>query len=262
MLNLQPEVVDEALARSVIYRTLSVCFQMPTDTGLREIGAYEGFPVLIAALGRQDEQGGRGLLAPAAARLRTLTVPNVGALVDTFFRLFGHTARGLVCACEAEYGPDTGFHQPQQLADISGYYLAFGLRPAAASDIRLDHIACECEFMDFLNRKEAVLAAAGSAPPDDDTLQVTREAERTFLREHLGRFGRAFAAQVASEDAGGFYGAVATVLRGFIEAECARLGVVAGPLDLMVRPETPDETPMLCGTAAANDALIQIQRSR
>jgi len=49
------------------------------------------------------------------------------------------------------------------------------------------------------------------------------------------------------------------VLRGFIEAECARVGVVAGPIDLLVPPDTPDETPMLCGTA---DELIQIQRPR
>jgi len=261
MLDPQAAAVDEALARSVIYWTLSVCFQRPTDSRLREIGADEGFPVLIAALDRLDQPNGRARLAPTAARLRALCVPGVEALASDFIRLFGHTARGLVCACEAEYGPDTGFHQPQQLADISGYYLAFGLRPAAAADVRLDQIACECEFMDFLNRKQARLAA-GSTAPDDDTLQVTREAERSFLREHLGRFGRAFAARVASENADGFYGAVAAVLRGFIEAECTRLGVVAGPLELMVRPETPDETPMLCGTAAANEALIQIQRSR
>jgi TorA maturation chaperone TorD len=259
MLDVQPAAVDDALARSVIYRTLSVGFQLPTDEGLHRIGARDGFPVLVAALHRLDEGTGRPLLDAAAARLRTLTVPNVGALADTFFRLFGHTARGLVCACETEYGPDTGFHQPQSLADISGYYLAFGLRPPAAADARLDHIACECEFMDFLNRKQAVLIATGSAAPDDDTLQVTREAERTFLREHLARFGRAFAARVASEDADGFFGALGGVLRGFIEAECTRVGVVAGPIDLIVPPDTPDETPIGCGTA---NELIQIQRSR
>ncbi|MBI3265143.1 MAG: molecular chaperone TorD family protein [Acidobacteria bacterium] len=259
MLDLQPAAVDDALARSVIYRTLSVGFQMPTDERLHQIGARDRFPVLVAALHRLDEGTGRPLLSAAAARLRAVSVPSVEVLAGAFVRLFGHTARGLVCASEAEYGPDTGFHQPQQLADISGYYLAFGLRPVAASDVRLDHIACECEFMDFLNRKQAVLIATGSAAPDEDTLQVTREAERTFLREHLGRFGRAFAARVASEDADGFFGALAQVLRGFIEAECARVGVVAGPIDLIVPPDTPDETPMLCGTAGE---LIQIQRSR
>lgn len=261
MLDPQAAAVDEALVRAVIYWTLSVCFQMPTETRLREIGAYDGFPMLVAALDCLDQSGGRARFGPTVARLRALCVPEVEALAGDFIRLFGHTARGLVCGCEAEYGPDTGFHQPQQLADISGYYLAFGLRPADAADVRLDQIACECEFMDFLNRKQACLAA-GSADNGDDTLLVTQEAERTFLREHLGRFGRAFAARVASEDAAGFYGVVAAVLRGFIESECTRVGVEAGPLDLMVRPEPADDTPMLCGSAPANEALIQIQRSR
>lgn len=260
MLDVQPAAVDEALARSVVYRTLSVCFQMPTEAGLHQIGAREGFPVLLAALGRLDEQRGSRLLAPAAARLRAVSVPSVEALASAFVRLFGHTARGLVSACETEYGPDTGFQQPQQLADISGYYLAFGLQGVTASETRLDHIACECEFMDFLNRKQAVLLADGSRSADaQDTLEVTEQAERTFLREHLGRFGRVFAARVASEDADGYFGAFGRVLLGFIEAECARVGVGAGPIDLIVSPDTPDETPMMCGTA---DELIQIQRSR
>ena len=260
MPDVQPAAIDDALARSVIYRTLSVGFQMPTEDRLRQIGARDGFPILAAALEHLDGRTGRPLIASAAAGLRAMTVPGVGALGDAFVRLFGHTTRGLVCACETEYGPDTGFHQPQQLADIAGYYLAFGLQPVVASDTRPDHIACECEFMDFLNRKQAVLLADESRSPDGrDTLEVTAQAERTFLREHLGRFGRAFAARVASEDAHGYFGVLGRVLLALIEAECARVGVAPGPIELVVRPDAADETPMLCGTAGE---LIQIQRSR
>lgn len=260
MVDPQPAVVDDALARSVIYRTLSVGFQMPTDERLHQIGARDRFPVLVAALGHLDEQSGSGLLAPAAARLRAVSVPGVDALASAFVRLFGHTARGLVSACETEYGPDTGFQQPQQLADITGYYLAFGLQPVTASETRLDHISCECEFMDFLNRKQAVWLAGLYASPDSgDTLEATGQAERTFMRDHLGRFGRAFAARVIAEDAGGYFGVLGGVLLGLIEAECARVGVGAGPIELAVRPEALDDTPMLCGTA---DELIQIQRAR
>jgi len=92
-----------------------------------------------------------------------------------------------------------------------------------------------------------------------ETLEVTEHAERTFLREHLGRFGRALAARVLSEDAHGYLGALGRVLLTLIEAECARVGVGPGPIELVVRPDAADETPMLCGTA---DELIQIQRSR
>ncbi len=256
----QSAAIDDALARSVVYHALSVSFQMPTEVGLGRIGARAGFPVLVAALEQLDGRSGSGSLASGAAGVRAVSVPGVGALASVFVRLFGHTARGLVCACEAEYGPDTGFQQPQQLADISGYYLAFGLQPIAASDTRLDHIACECEFMDFLNRKQAVLLADLKPSPDRrDTLAATEQAERTFLRDHLGRFGRAFAARAADADAEGYFGAFGRVLLGLIENECARVGIRADPVELVVSRDTPDETPMMCGTA---DELIQIQRSR
>ncbi len=250
--------VDDALARAVVYRTLSIGFQAPTDERLRQVSAREGFGVVIAALRHVDRQAGGRRLEPVVARLATMSVPGVEALAGSFTRLFGHTARGLICACETEYGPENGFHQPQQLADISGYYLAFGLRPLAASDVRVDHIACECEFMDFLNRKEARLLANRSQWADGrETLEVTRHAARTFLRDHLGRFGRAFAIRVAAEDGDGYFGLLGRVLLGFVDVECTRVGAEAGPLDLAVRPDTIDETPMACGTV---EELIQIQR--
>lgn len=251
---LLPSAVDAALARAVVYRMLSIGFQAPTCERLDQIGARDGFRVVTAAL---------ELLLPAheasaAARLALLTLPDVEALSGRYWHLFGHTTRGPVCACETEYGPDNGFHQPQQLADISGYYLAFGLRPRAAGEARSDHIACECEFMDFLSRKQARLLDREDADPGGaETLEVTGKAERSFLRDHLGRFGRAFAARVAAEDGDGYYGALGRLLLAFIDAECARVGVEAGPVDLIVRPEETDETPMACGSA---QELIQVQR--
>ena len=256
------DVVDDALARAVVYRTLSIGFQTPTAGRLRQVGARDRFPVVRAALGRLDRAGLPAPLEPAAERLAGLSVADDDTLAATYWRLFGHTTRGLICACETEYGPDNGFHQPQQLADISGYYLAFGLRPADASDARADHIASECEFMDFLNRKEArLLGTRARGRQGDETLEATRQAARTFLGDHLGRFGCAFAARVASEDADGYFGALGRLLLTFVAAECGRVGVEAGagPVELAVRPESIDETPMACGSA---DELIQIQRRR
>jgi len=266
---------DAALARAVVYRMLSMGFQPPTEGRLLEIGARDGFRAAMAAAqyldevnirsgvrlppgGPQGRQADPTGLASAAARLESLAVPDADTLSASFWRLFGHTTRGLICACETEYGPDNGFHQPQQLADIAGYYFAFGLHPVAATDTRADHIACECEFMDFLSRKQAHLLDHTDAGADvSETLEVTGIAERSFLREHLGRFGRAFAARVATEDGDGYFGALGRLLLAFVDAECTRVGVEAGPVDLIVRPDEPDETPMACGTA---DELIQIQR--
>ncbi|MBI3264495.1 MAG: molecular chaperone TorD family protein [Acidobacteria bacterium] len=290
MVATRPDAVDDALARSVVYRFLSVGLQPPTGGELHK-ATSDPSTGAIAALRHLDRQAG-GSLAAVAARLGALPPPAIEAVSEAFVRLFGHTARGLICACETEYGAHNTFHQPQELADLAGYYLAFGLRPATASGIRVDHIACECEFMDFLNRKEAVLLAADEMGPAEgeersgaegspratslagcrgprhsreETLEVTIRAARDFLRDHLARFGRAFATRLASEDPDGYFGALGHVLLAFLNAECTRLAIEAGPADLVLRPEIADDAPMVCGSAGSMacgraDDLIQIQR--
>ena len=252
--------VDAALARAVVYQMLSIAFQPPTEIRLARIGGRDRFCTVVAALRFLDESR-QGPLAAAASHLASLSVPDVDHLSACYFRLFGHTARGLVCLCETEYGPGNGFHQPQQLADIAGYYVAFGLRATNASEARPDHLASECEFMDFLNRKTAHLGerVAVDASEFAETLELTQAAEWSFLRDHLGRFGRAAGNQLVAEDREGYFGAVGHLLVAFVEAECARVGVRAGPTDLALRPEEPDDTPMACGSADQADQLISIQ---
>lgn len=250
--------IDEALARSVIYHAIALGIRPPTDAAATLLA---GQPAIREAATLLDTP------APSGEALR----PAVDALCDhraspadrlaAHARLFGHT-RGLVCPFETEYGAEGAFRQPQELADIAGTYLAFGLRPAEAGDERVDHAACECEFMDFLARKEAF--ALGSLPPSDERpeaeaqLATVRAAARGFLREHLGRFGRAFASVLLKEDPGGFHGALGAVLFRFLTQECRRFGLPPGPPSLDLRPPVPDETPMACGRP--EDELIQIQR--
>ena len=109
---------DAALARAVVYRTVSVAFAPPTEVRLREIGAREGFAAVAAALRFLEEGSGAHGLAPVAAQLESLAVADVETLSAEYWRLFGHTTRGLICACETEYGPDNGFHQPQQIVRV------------------------------------------------------------------------------------------------------------------------------------------------
>ena len=246
--------IVSALARATAYRTFSLAFQMPTDARLRTMGAGEAFAALLDAFRCLDANSSDDPVA-GVSRLREAG-QNLEVLTLEYWRVFGHTTRGLVCACETEYGDDNKFQQPNQLADISGYYLAFGLMPPSASEVRQDHVACECEFMEFLNLKEAHFMEAGEGTPQaEDTLAATRQAQRTFLRDHLGYFGRGFASRLAT--GGGYFGAWGALFLRFLEGECARLGVAAGPAELPVRPELSDDVPMACGSVSD---LIQIQR--
>lgn len=255
MADLESSIVS-ALARATAYRTFSLAFRAPTDEILRAIGAREDFASLLAAF-RCLGADSSGDLAPCIDRLQE-HAQNNEVLAAQYWRVFGHTTRGQVCACETEYGDDNKFQQPHQLADISGYYLAFGLTPPSASDVRQDHVACECEFLAFLNLKEAYFLEAREWTADgDETLAATRQAQHTFLRDHLGYFGRAFASRLAAEDCGPYYSAWGVLFLRFLDGECARAGIEGGPSGLTVRAEFSDDAPMACGTA---DDLIQIQR--
>lgn len=139
-------------------------------------------------------------------------------LKEQYITLFGHVMRD-VPPYETQYGNAHIFQQANELADIAGFYKAFGLRHLPGE--REDHIAVELEFMAYLTLREA--CAQRECPAEG--LQALQDGEGKFLRDHLGRWapllGRMIAARTSSE----FYGAVGRLLDGFVSGECARAGV-------------------------------------
>lgn len=253
--------IDEALARSVLYHAVARGLSPPKTEGERARSSPTGRTAIreAAALLEPRAPCAEPLLPAVEAFCRLATSPAERNVAHA--RLFGHS-RGLVCPFETEYGPEGAFRQPQELANIAGSYIAFGLKPVEGRDERVDHAACECEFMDFLARKEAFTLGSLGAGLDreeaSERLVTIRGAARGFLREHLGRFGRAFASLLIKEDADGFHGALGAVLFRFLTQECQRFALPPGPPSLELRPPVSDDTPMACGRP--DDELIQIQR--
>ena len=64
--------------------------------------------------------------------------------------IFGHTACSKVPLYELEYGEEHSYREPQELADITGFYRAFGLQSAENVHERPDHVSLEAEFVYFL----------------------------------------------------------------------------------------------------------------
>src|SRR5262249_18470992 len=71
---------------------------------------------------------------------------------------------------------------------------------------------------------------------DEDQRALCRDAQRKFLREHLGRWSPAFARRLARAAPDEALGALAEFLHEFIVAECSRFGLTAGSQDLLLRP--------------------------
>ncbi len=239
--------VDLALARALLCRALRLGFQKPTKETLGPLFSSEGRQAISAAALLLEDQG----LRAAANYLSNLPEPTQDLITDTYDRLFGHTTRGRVCPYETEFGADHLFLQSQQLADIMGYFMAFGLLPKEDVGERVDHIAVQWEFMEFLSEKEAV----ASLRDDLDMLEETRKAYRSFLRDHLSRFGRAFARTLETEAPGSLYEMLGRLCLSFLTEECQRLVIPLGPELLMLRTGSLDDAPMACGS---DSELVQI----
>lgn len=225
--------IDENLARCAVWSLLASAFRRP------ERGAG-------AAADRAEAVAAAAALGLDARRLAAaeLEATDLGAAYDA---LFGHTVRGPCPAYEGEYGEPRGMRFSHEIADIEGFFRAFGVRTGRNASERPDHVAVECEFLAFLALKEAHAAASRG----DATADLCRDAARRFLAEHLGRFAPALAARVRRRATEPFYVAAADLLEAMLRRDAAALGASLGAEDLALRADagTPDDACVACGRA-------------
>ena len=242
--------LDELLATAVLCRALKIGFDRPENETHRTFFTTDGLTTLRRAA-EQLVGDATSSMSDCVSRIASRRPSGVEHLQHVYDQLFGHTLRSQVCPYECEYGQPGVFRQAQELADLGGFYAAFALQTRAAKHQRHDHIACELEFLQFLCHKE--LWAIENE--DREMQEVTAKAARQFLKEHLARFGPAFAAELQDADPEGFYGVLGAFLHFFLMTVCQRAGVSPGPRNLTLRPIEPDRAPMVCGPS---EDLVQI----
>jgi len=132
----------------------------------------------------------------------------------------------------------------QQLADVAGYYLAFGLRPGRGLGERADHIALELEFMALLI---GLRQRAGSA----DEAAVCWDAEESFFRDHLAWWVPAFARVLGQKAPDSPYATVARVLAAFLPLERGRFDVDLPHTPRQSLPVTQTEDVTGCAACSA-----------
>src|SRR5262249_16104379 len=124
---------------------------------------------------------------------------------------------------ETEYHPSAEtFLRAQQLADIAGFYRAFGLEPSRSRPERPDHIALELAFMAFLGRKGR---EAQSGAEKAEEVRVCADAQRKFFRDHLAWWLPFFTTGLRHKAEHGFYAEVGRALAAFLPLERSRLNV-------------------------------------
>jgi DMSO reductase family type II enzyme chaperone len=241
--------IDLAVARAFVYQFLARAFEdqlTETWSWLTDAGTQGA---LRSAAQRLANLPGAGALTRlAAVLLENLQPETLEPFQVACVTAFGHAARGDCPLNEIEYGElraDPLF-QPHRLADLAAFYRAFGVEVADGAGERPDHLGMELEFMAVLAAKEAY---ALEHQLDDGQRELCRQAQKKFLREHLGRWSPAFARRLARVAGSPALAALAEFTVAFIVAECAAFGVPAGSEDLSLRPvdEAAESLCAACG---------------
>jgi TorA maturation chaperone TorD len=152
---------------------------------------------------------------------------NANGLNAAYEQTFGLLVSSNCPPYETEYiNSKFTFQRSQGLADIAGFYSAFGLEPSTLHPERHDHLALELEFMAFLLGLERA-AIEGDNANRVGRSAICRDAQQKFLAEHLVWWVPTFARLLSMQDPGGFYDAVSQFLTALMAAERALAGIPA-----------------------------------
>ena len=226
--------IDAAIARAFLYQFLARAFDDPTAETWLWLTDAATRAAFIAAVRALDDPS-HNLERSATALLARWQRHAFESFQTACVTAFGHAARGDCPLNEIEYGDldaDPLF-QPHRLADLAAFYRAFGMQVADTATERPDHIGMEFEFMSLLAARDAY---ALEHQLDEYDLALGHDAQKKFLREHLGRWSPAFARRLARAATDSTLIALAELTRDFVTAECARFGLPAGSEDLLLRP--------------------------
>jgi putative dimethyl sulfoxide reductase chaperone len=223
-----------AVRRAQVYLFLSTVFLYPQEDWLdslftlSEIGHELNIPPLEPAKWDLDLEG----------------------LQSEHRRVMGLT--GSLCY-ETEYGLPHEFRHSQELADIAGFYNAFGFSLGGAVRERPDHLAVEFEFLYLLSLKEAYALQKGTA----EQAEICVDARRGFLRDHIGQWLGLFAESLAHTAPNSVYTSLARFAVAFVRADATDLGVTLEERRLVNVKPTPLGPEMSCQDCVATETLRQ-----
>ena len=243
---LQRPRVQGLLARSALYEALGLMLAYPRAEALARADALladaNGHPLVL-------ERGHDPLVRRLRAAGRELTADR---LAPVHFMLFEGSV--LCSPHETEYIRDP-LAKGAQLADIAGFYAAFGLQVSRTHPATPDEITAECEFMSYITRKEAYALLREWT----DQAAIAHQAGSKFLETHPGRWIDAFAADLCAraDEAAAlrddpavalWFHALGDLVRAVVNADLAQLSLY--PSRLSTRYADPEADSFACPMAA------------
>ncbi|MBI4550851.1 MAG: molecular chaperone TorD family protein [Candidatus Latescibacteria bacterium] len=235
--SLDETAVVTALMRSMAYRLLGLAFLYPDEEMTDDfgMGSYiEDLHGVSAHLFNEPDPAVQEALETLESLTRDVSLDT---LQTEYRRVFGHTISHEYPPYETQYGGPHVFQQTQELGDIAGFYGAFGLEMSDEQKERLDHLSVELEFMGFLAYKEAYALKHHGM----DKADQCHQAQRVFLRDHLGRWAPVFLTRLKEKTESDLYTALATWANAFLASENQRLQVEpTAPREIDLRLISPE----------------------
>ncbi|MFV2069665.1 MAG: molecular chaperone [Pirellulales bacterium] len=262
--NRESPAFDPALsaARQSLYRFAALSLLDPQAGAWEQLDALREDRALAAAsawIGALPEARpdvlGWGECSPSeldVARVLQRLPDSRQALNGQYEGTFGLLVANACPPYETEYiDGKLSFQRSNALADVSGFYRAFGLTTSSLHRERHDHVVLELEFMAFLLGLERQ-AACGDGELREERVAVCRDAQTRFFREHLAWWLPAFAKLLCREGRGRFYEGVGGLLAALVPAERAILGLP--PVGRAVAPSALERPEACDGCELAGQA--------
>ncbi len=228
---------DTALARAQVYKFLADAFLYPRDNWTEDVP-------LVNQIIQQSN------LFPHPLDVYQTSLED---LQFAHRHTFG--IAGSLCY-ETEYGLPHEYQQSQEMADLAGFYKAFGFSTGGDVRERPDHIAVELEFMCVLTLKEAYALEQGS----EENAAVCSEAQSKFIAEHPGKWFSLFAQSLKlNVEPDGPYLPLAQFATQYLQFEANRLGVKWTPRDRTKVKHTPFDPDMSCAACCPPEQHVQFE---
>jgi len=215
-----------SLDRARVYRALAQVFRTPDTESIQQARDHY-LPELCEALERLTEGSDSVEIPDLVARARVLSDiwsdSEAEDLRKAHHDAFDESSENRSAPTEMDQldgPPQLELTRTFEMADVAGFYKAFGVEVGPGGE-RVDHIATELEFMNLLAVKESI---ALQQEGEGEHAQICRDASRSFLRDHLGRWVRPFAEKLEAAAAAPSYSEAGVFLSLWVAHDAATLG--------------------------------------
>ena len=205
-------------AKSTLYGFVSTLFSDPESEKFSMMTNPEFQKMVLNSCLQFDENNESELSGTFQKVISMVNELNRETIQNENVSIFGHTLSKQTAPYALEHLKSTDvFFRTQKLADLNGFYQAFGMEVECVE--RADHIATQTEFLSYLILKELVAIKKNL----EEEIEICQKAFIDFHQEHFFDWAKMFSENLIEKVEGEFYPAAGKFLWGLICKEKSNL---------------------------------------